>query len=88
MLRSMSADVAEARRRDLLQTLVGVGILLTPAWLTPSWFGRPWAVAVILLVAVPNLYLTWRHAPWVATPERDMARILAEGPPPLGGERT
>jgi SAM-dependent methyltransferase len=64
-----------ARSRDLLQTAVVVAIFLTPAWLTPGWFAAPWAI-VVLLVAVPALWLSWTHAPFVPTPPAERARIL------------
>jgi hypothetical protein len=67
--------VAASRRRDLLLTLVMMGILLTPAWLTPPWFSRPWEVAAVLLGA-PAVFLTWHHAPWVPTPKAELPRIV------------
>lgn len=68
--------VAASRRRDLLLTLVMLGILLTPAWLTPSWFARPWLV-VALVLGAPAVVLTWTHGPWMPTPSEEMPRILA-----------
>ena len=63
------------RRRDLLLTAVMLGIVLTPAWLTPDWISWPWRV-VTILVGLPALWLSWRHAPWHPTPEADMTRLL------------
>jgi SAM-dependent methyltransferase len=63
-----------ARRRDLLQTLVVLGLVATPAWLTPAWFGRPWLLLTLLLVG-PSLWLSWWHAPWVPTPPGDLQKI-------------
>jgi hypothetical protein len=68
--------VAGSRRRDLLQTLVLVGILLTPAWLAPPWFALPWLVGSLAL-AGPLVVLTWLHGPWVPTPHADVPRIVA-----------
>ena len=67
--------VAASRRRDLLQTFVVLGILLTPAWLTPRWFSVPWQIGVLCLAA-PLVLLTWFHGPWVPTPHAELPRIL------------
>ena len=68
--------VAASRRRDLLLTLVMLGVALTPAWLTPGWFAVPWLVATLAL-AGPALWLSWQHAPWVPTPRAELPRLLA-----------
>jgi hypothetical protein len=63
------------RQRDLLLTTVMVLIALTPAWFVPRWLSVPWQV-VVLVLAVPALWLTWFHGPWQATPPGDLARIV------------
>ena len=71
----MNGDAAAHRRRDLLLTAVMVGILLTPAWLLPGWASLLWQVGVVLL-ALPALWWSWRHAPWHPTPRADLERAL------------
>jgi hypothetical protein len=55
---------------------VVLGIALTPAWLGPSWMMLPWVLGVLLLLG-PMLWLTWTHAPFVPTPDDDVARIVS-----------
>ncbi len=64
-----------ARQRDLLLTLVMLGILLTPAWLAPRWLSVPWQIGVAIL-AIPALWAAWTHAPWQPTPRDELERIL------------
>jgi hypothetical protein len=77
--------VAATRRRDLLLTLVMVCIVLTPAWLLPNTVGLPWMIAVIVL-AVPAVWASWRHAPWQPTPHAELERVL-EALALTGGQR-
>jgi hypothetical protein len=67
--------VAGSRRRDLLLTLVMVGIGLTPAWFTPIWFAAPWLITGLFL-GIPAVYYSYRYAPWAPTPADDLPRIL------------
>lgn len=67
---------AQARHRDLLQTAVVLGLLLTPAWLLPVPASRAWQ-AVVLVLAGPALWFTWHHAPWVPTPRHELDRLVA-----------
>jgi SAM-dependent methyltransferase len=60
----------------VLQTLVVLGIALTPGWLGPTWLTVPWTIGVLVLVG-PMLVFTWVHAPWVPTPHAELPRILA-----------
>ncbi len=69
-------DERGERRRDLLQTLVVLGILATPGWLLPGGWATAWQVGMVL-VGVPALVLSWGHAPWVPTPRVDRERLLA-----------
>ncbi|HHO49335.1 MAG TPA: class I SAM-dependent methyltransferase [Deltaproteobacteria bacterium] len=67
--------VAATRRRDLLLTLVMLGILLTPAWLTPDWISLPWRITFAIL-GPPAVYFSWRYSPWWPTPSAELPRIL------------
>lgn len=64
-----------ARQRDLLQTLVVLGVLATPGWLLPPTWGLAWLAAVAVL-AGPSVWLTWSHAPFVVTPASEVERIV------------
>ena len=59
------------RQRDLLQTLVVLGVLATPGWLAPSPLGAVWLLATAVL-AGPALWLSWTHAPFVPTPAAEL----------------
>ena len=67
---------AATRRRDLLLTLVMLGIAFTPAWLLPTPLATPW-LWVVSLVGAPAVFVSWMYAPWVPTPASDFDRILA-----------
>lgn len=67
--------VAATRRRDLLLTLVLLGIGLTPAWLTPDWLSVPWRIAGAIL-GPPAVYFSWRYSPWWPTPAAELPRLL------------
>ena len=63
------------RPRDLLQTLVIVCIVLTPAWLGPPWWTWLWT-ALVAVVAAPAVWFTWTGAPWVPTPHAELERLV------------
>ena len=63
------------RRRNLLLALVVLCVVCTPAWFLPIELGRLWLL-VGLVLGVPSAYISWRYAPWVPTPEKEVARIL------------
>lgn len=70
------------RRRDLLQTLVMLGIVLTPAWLLPEPFARVWLIGG-LLIGVPAVFVAATSSMWLPTPAAELDRIvsaLALGP--------
>jgi hypothetical protein len=62
-------QVAASRRRDLLLTLVMVGIVLTPAWLLPEVVALPWMVVVGAL-AVPAVVASCATPPGSPRPTR------------------
>ncbi|TNE85325.1 MAG: class I SAM-dependent methyltransferase [Deltaproteobacteria bacterium] len=66
----------DERQRDLLLTAVLLGVLLTPAWLIPQPWSLVWQL-VVLLLAVPALMYSWRHAPWQPTPRAELERLVA-----------
>lgn len=63
------------RRRNLLLTLVMIGLLMTPAWFSPTWLRVPWMVAG-LVFGLPAAWVSWRYTPWLPTPTEDLARVV------------